>query len=281
MERGYGDAAGLGEAVSLVAVVEPDDTVRMQIVRSLRDAGLAAVEARDGLSALRATFTTNPQAVLLNPRVPGMDGSELIRLLTAACDIPVIVMMPSASAQATVRLLDGGADDVIDRSASPVELIARVRAAIRRHERAATSATAATVVQTGALVIDRGARTVTKRGKTVSLSRTEYRLLDALASRIGQVAPHRFLLSTAWGDAYVDDVHYLRVYIGYLRKKLEDGPARPVYLLNEWGLGYRLSLLPVEAAPGAPPAPETAARRTHLLTWGDPTERAESRSIGA
>ena len=88
-------------------------------------------------------------------------------------------------------------------------------------------------VASGAIVIDREAQTVTKHGEIVQLTRTEYRLLDALSARLGEVAPHRYLLSTVWGDAYVDDTHYLRVYIGYLRQKLEDNPSEPRYLLNE------------------------------------------------
>jgi two-component system KDP operon response regulator KdpE len=107
------------------------------------------------------------------------------------------------------------------------------------------------MVQTGDLVIDREAKLVSKAGEQVSLTRTEYRLLDALAARVGQMAPHRFLLSTVWGDAFVDDTHYLRVYVGYLRQKLEDDPKHPQYLINEWGMGYRLAALPTRAEEGA------------------------------
>ena len=94
-----------------------------------------------------------------------------------------------------------------------------------------------------------------KAGDTeVPLTPTEYRLLEALALRIGKVVPHRVLLSTVWGDEFVDDTHYLRIYVGYLRRKLEDQPAVPHYLINEWGTGYRLAMLPVEAHPSEGPA---------------------------
>jgi two-component system KDP operon response regulator KdpE len=98
------------------------------------------------------------------------------------------------------------------------------------------------------LTIDREAHVVKRGSRVVRLTPTEFRLLEALALRVGKVAPHRFLLSTVWGDEYVDDTHYLRIYVGYLRQKLEDDPSRPVYLLNEWGTGYRLAAIPPRSA---------------------------------
>jgi two-component system, OmpR family, KDP operon response regulator KdpE len=233
--------------MSIVALVEPDEAIRIKAARALRDADLSVIEALDGLDALRATFTTRPQAIVMDLQAQGIDGLELVRVLRAACDVPIIVLTADPRPQITVRVLDHGADDVLDRACSETELVARVRAAIRRYERQPSEPAQGMVVRTGSLVIDRESQIVTKDGEPVSLSRTEYRLIDALASRLGQVAPHRFLLSTVWGDAYVDDTHYLRVYIGYLRNKLEDVPAGPRYIINEWGLGYRLMALPVGA----------------------------------
>jgi two-component system, OmpR family, KDP operon response regulator KdpE len=128
-------------------------------------------------------------------------------------------------------------------------VVARLRATIRRYNRELELQADDAVVRTGALVVDRQSQRVSKCGIAVPLTRTEYRLLDALAVRLAQVAPHRYLLSTVWGEEYVDDTHYLRVYVGYLRAKLEDDPARPRYLVNEWGTGYRLALLPIETDP--------------------------------
>jgi len=151
---------------------------------------------------------------------------------------------------------------VLTKSTPLGEVVARVRATLRRtgsrhqeEERA--------VIRTGAIEIDRTSRIVTKNGMPVQLSRTEYRLLDALALRIGQVAPHRLLLSNVWGGAFVDGSHYLRMYMGYLRQKLEDDPRHPRYLRNEWGLGYRLALLPArtEAEEEGAEAPEAAEAR--------------------
>src|SRR5262249_47985462 len=141
--------------------------------------------------------------------------------------------------------LEAGADDVMPNRVAGEELLARIRATSRRATREVTPTPDQGLVRTGDLMIDRTKRLVTKAGRNVALSQTEYRLLDALASHVGRVAPHRFLLSTVWGDAFVDDTHYLRMYVGYLRAKLEDDPGQPTYLRNEWGTGYRLALLPV------------------------------------
>jgi two-component system KDP operon response regulator KdpE len=214
-------------------------------------------------------------------RVPLGDGLELVRVLRAAANIPILVIAAHHSTELAVRALDTGADDCVDTQADRGEIVARLRAAIRRYARHVRSTENPTVVRTGTLVIDRGSQFVTKRGAAVQLTRTEYRLLDTLALRPGQIAPHRYLLSTVWGDASADDTHYLRVYIGYLRNKIEDEPARPRYLLNEWGTGYRLAMLPFEEAAsprngehavasgllGTPrPAPNAIARKRAVLT---------------
>jgi two-component system KDP operon response regulator KdpE len=185
-----------------------------------------------------------------------MDSLEIIRVLRAATDIPLVVTGDGASGMA-VRALDMGADDYLQKPLDCVEAVARLRATIRRYHRQTELIQDNKVVRTGGLVIDRETQQVTKHGTAVPLTRTEYRLLDALAQRASQVAPHRYLLSTVWGEEYVDDTHYLRVYIGYLRVKLEDDPAHPQYLVNEWGTGYRLAVLPIQAeAANARLAPE-------------------------
>jgi two-component system, OmpR family, KDP operon response regulator KdpE len=160
------------------------------------------------------------------------------------------VISGSPDPDAIVRALDQGADDYITRPFSGTEFVVRIRAAVRRALRARKTPEQNLVVQTGDLVIDREARIVTKCGTVVHLTPTEFRLLEALSIRVGKVAPHRFLLSTVWGDEFINDTHYLRIYVGYLRQKLEDDPARPEYLLNEWGTGYRLAAFP-PAATGA------------------------------
>jgi two-component system KDP operon response regulator KdpE len=226
--------------------VDADELTRRDTVRVLEEARFTTVEAEDGLVALRTIYAERPEAVVTDLRVPGLDGLDLVLVLRAACDIPILVQAPTSDPRITARLLDTGADDVVEKGCASAELVARLRAAIRRYKRQGGEQQSRQTIRTGVLTIDRPSRTVTKRDQLVHLTPTEYRLLEALASRPGQVAPHRFLLSTTWGEAYVDDTHYLRVYMGYLRSKLEDNPAEPRYLLNEWGIGYRLTMLPVE-----------------------------------
>ena len=237
--------------MSLVAVVEPDEAVRLRVVRALREADLTVVEAAGGLEALRVAFSTRPQAVVMDAHARDIEGLELVRVLRAACDVPILVLAADPKPRLTVQLLDCGADDVLGRGCIETELAARVQASIRRYERQPSDPVQSAVARTGDLVVDRESQIVTKRGRRVPLSRTEYRLMDALASRPGQLVPHRLLLSTVWGDAYVNDTHYLRLYIGYLRSKLEDDPSEPRYLTNEWGMGYRLMVLPLSAPVGA------------------------------
>ena len=242
--------------MTVIAVVDPDEQTRRRLVRTLEAGELITIEASDGLEALRTTFASRPNAAVIDLQTTGIDGLELIRVMRAACDMPIIAVAPQGMAQLTVRALDAGADDVIERTCSATEILARVRAAIRRYQRRPAQDDVARHVASGAIMIDREAQTVTKNGDVVQLTRTEYRLLDALSARLGEVAPHRYLLSTVWGDAHVDDTHYLRVYIRYLRQKLEDNPSEPRYLLNEWGMGYRLARLPVEEV--EPVVPEIA-----------------------
>src|SRR5439155_14056218 len=135
---------------------------------------------------------------------------ELIRVLRAASDLPIIVTGTGGASRAAVRVLDMGADDYLENPVQPAELAARVRAAVRRYRRPAAETPAEdTLIRTGSLTINRETQVVTKRGKSVQLTRTESLLLDALASRIGRVVPHRYLLSTVWGEEYIDDTHYV------------------------------------------------------------------------
>jgi two-component system KDP operon response regulator KdpE len=232
--------------VETVVLLEGDEPTRRQLGHALAAADLQMTEAVDGLDVLRKVFALRPTAVLMDLRAARMDALEMIRVLRAATDIPLVVVGDGAAGMA-VRALDMGADDYLEKPLDCVEVVARLRATIRRYHRQTELHQDNKIIRTGSLVINRDSQQVTKAGVTVPLTRTEYRLLDALAMRAAQVAPHRYLLSTVWGEEYVDDTHYLRVYIGYLRMKLEDNPARPQYLVNEWGTGYRLAVLPIHS----------------------------------
>lgn len=238
--------------MTLVLIASSDHRLRANLVSLVRDDGFVAAEAADGLAAVRHVFNEQPDAILLDLNIDEVNGLELVRMLRAASDLAILALLAPADQSRGVVALDTGADDVIRPSTPPIELLARLKAALRRSRRTErVERKEVSIVRTGDIEIDRGAQTVTKGGNRVSLSRTEYRLLDALASRAGQVAPHRFLLATVWGNAYVDDVHYLRVYIGYLRAKLEDGTGPPRYLRSEWGVGYRLVITDADAVPAS------------------------------
>ncbi len=229
--------------MSLAVLVDSEPNSRQRLARLLTGTGLDVAEATDGARAIRVLFDERPDLAVLDLSADG-GGIALIRILRAACPLPIIALTDDGNSAEVVEALDAGADDVLPRTCEPQEFLARVRAAIRRREYKGEASTR--VVRTGGLVIDRDARTVTKHGRAITLTRTEYLMLDALASCVGEVAPHRPLLSAVWGEAFVSDVQYLRVYAGYLRQKLERDSSQPEYLLNEWGVGYRLAQLPIE-----------------------------------
>jgi len=233
--------------MTLIALVEARDDIRARIAQILRAEGYQVSEAADGATALRMVYEDQPDVALVDLGTDGVSGFDLIRILRAACSLPIVGLTTVDSSTEVVKALDAGADDLVATSCGAVELLARVRAAIRRHQRTDPRPASRRQIHTGALVIDRDMRTVRKHGIPVQLSNTEYRLLEALATRVGETAPHRFLLTNVWGEQYLNDVQYLRVYIGYLRNKLEDDPRNPQYLASEWGVGYRLARLPIEA----------------------------------
>lgn len=210
----------------------------------LESQGYDVIEIVGALDGLRTLYEQRPEAVLVNLAVPAMDGDEFTKIVRALSDVPIVAIGPGDDPDLVVRVLDGGADDYLELPVSELILLGRLRAALRRAERHRSAEDRPAVVRTGDLVIELAEQAVYKRGEVVSLTPTEYRMLAALASRLGKVAPHRFLLSTVWGEEYMDDTHYLRIYVGYLRKKIEDEPSDPRYLLSQWGTGYRLADLP-------------------------------------
>lgn len=231
--------------MTLALLIDSDGNSRLRLARLLEGAGLDVSEAGDGEQAIRLFFDERPDAAVVDLSAVG-GGVALLGILRAACPVPIIALTDDGDSTEVVLALNAGADVVLPRTCGSHEFLARVRAAIRLRELRTDGPTRS--VRTGGLVIDRDARTVTKHGRFITLTRTEYLMLDTLASCVGEVASHRSLLSAVWGEAFVNDVQYLRVYAGYLRQKLERDPSNPEYLLNEWGVGYRLAQLPIEVA---------------------------------
>lgn len=222
-----------------VLVVEDEP----QLVRFLRATlmahGYACLEATSGQQALTEVATRAPDVVLLDLGLPDLDGVEVTRRLREWTTTPVIVISARGQEGDKIQALDAGADDYLTKPFGVGELLARMRVALRNAARAAAGSGEA-VFRHGELCVDLAARRVTVDGKEVRLTRTEYNLLALLVKYAGRVVTHRQLLREVWGPGAVDRSHYLRVYMGQLRHKLERDPARPRWLETETGVGYRL-----------------------------------------
>jgi two-component system, OmpR family, KDP operon response regulator KdpE len=195
--------------------------------------------ARDGETALDLIEQEQPDLVLLDINMPGLDGYETLRQLRAFSDVPVIMLTARDSTLDKVKGLELGADDYVTKPFDHLELLARVRALLR-HLAMPQPVSRTPPFQCGDLTIDYAAQEVRRQGALVPLTATEYKLLYHLARNAGRVLRHETLLAKVWGREYVEELDYLRVYIRRLRRKLEETPEQPRYLLTERGLGYRL-----------------------------------------
>lgn len=200
-------------------------------------AGYKVVAVRDGLSALKVVEALRPDLVLLNVVSPHKDGVDLCRRIRELSDVPLVVLSGRSEEAIKVRCLDLGADDYVTKPFGVEELLARVAAILRRSCRQ-EEATAETKLVCGDVSIDFGRRQVRVRGREVDLTPTEFKLLSQLVANSGRVMFHQELLSRIWGVNYRDEVEYLRVYVRYLREKIEDDPSRPKYILSKPGVGY-------------------------------------------
>jgi two-component system KDP operon response regulator KdpE len=224
----------------LVLLVEDEPQMRRFLRAALTSHGYRMVETDTGAAALAEAATRNPEIILLDLGLPDMDGVEVTRRLREWSRIPVIVISARGQERDKVAALDAGADDYLTKPFGVPELLARMRVAQRHREAVAADAPEPADFEVGGLRVDMVTRQVFAAGEEVRLTPTEYRLLLTLVRHAGRVVTHRQLLAEAWGEAYVAQTHYLRVYMGQLRHKLEPDPARPRYLVTEPGVGYRL-----------------------------------------
>jgi two-component system KDP operon response regulator KdpE len=222
-----------------VLVVE-DETQVMRFLRATLGAhGYRLAEAESGQQALLQATTRSPDLILLDLGLPDLDGVEVTRRLREWSATPIIVVSARGREEEKILALDAGADDYLTKPFGAGELLARMRVALRNAARAGAGA-GETVFRTGDLAVDLAARRVSVGGNEVHLTRTQYKLLTTLVKNAGKVVTHRQLLREVWGPGAVEQSHYLRVYMGQLRHKLEKDPARPRYLETETGVGYRL-----------------------------------------
>lgn len=199
------------------------------------------VAAGDGERALAVFSEESPDIVLLDIAMPGMNGFEVLRRLRQVSDVPVVMLTVKGDEQDKVRALELGADDYVTKPFGSLELMARIKAVLRRVAVPLPEATALPFAG-GDLTIDYATRIVTVRGKPVKLTPTEYKLLCALARYPNQVLSHPTLLVRVWGSEYRGESDFLKVYIKRLRDKIEEDSSSPRYILTEWGQGYRLAV---------------------------------------
>jgi two-component system KDP operon response regulator KdpE len=219
-----------------VLLVDDDATLRRTLGIGLRAEGHDVLITADGRSALEALREDKPDIVVLDLGLPDLSGVEVLRRLRAWSTVPVVVLSARAESSEKVQALDLGADDYVTKPFGMEELLARVRAAARR------AGSDVPVLEAGDLVIDLPARRVSKSGVVVRLTPTEWGLLEVLVRAPGRLVGQRDLLHAVWGPAYGKETNYLRVYVGSLRRKLEDDPSRPRHLITEPGIGYRFEV---------------------------------------
>jgi two-component system, OmpR family, KDP operon response regulator KdpE len=217
-------------------VVEDDATLAKALAMNLRARGYDVAVATTGAAALRCAVDEHPDVILLDLGLPDMDGTDVITGVRAWSSVPIIVLSARQSSHDKVDALDAGADDYVTKPFAVDELLARLRAALRRPT-AADETTA--IVTTPAFTVDLAAHQVVRDGRSVRLTPTEWAILEQLVRHRGRLVSQRELLSSVWGPQYVEERQYLRVYLGQLRRKLEPDPSRPEYLITEPGMGYR------------------------------------------
>ncbi len=226
------------EGHPLVLVVDDEPRIVRFVRINLEIEGFRVIEASDGLAALREVREKMPDMVLLDVMMPEMDGFETLRMIREISSVPVIMLTVQSSEEDKVRGLDLGADDYITKPFSPRELVSRVRAVLRR-VRTLTPGESSVLEIDDYLSIDFNTAEVLVEGERIKLRPTEFRVLRHLVENAGWTVPHSTLLSKVWGYEYKDEVSYLRLYVNYLRKKIEPDPSEPRYILTERGMGYR------------------------------------------
>jgi len=218
-----------------VLVVDDERQILRALETTLRGAGYEVETAPDGETALTRAAARPPEAVILDLVLPDRSGIEVCRELRTWLDAPVIVLSAVGEERDKVEALDAGADDYVTKPFGIDELLARLRAALRR-----AAAPGDPVVEIGELRIDLDKRIVRRNGDVVPLTPHEFALLRYLAQNEGRLLTHRSILREVWGPSYQTESHYLHVYVSQLRRKIEPDPTRPRYILTEPGAGYRL-----------------------------------------
>lgn len=223
-----------------IILIEDEKQIRRFLSTALEAEGMSVFESDTAKQGLIQCATRKPDLVIADLGLPDMDGVQLIRELRSWSQIPVIVLSARTQESEKVAALDAGADDFLTKPFGVAELMARIRAHLRRRQ--PESAQQESLFCIGDIQIDFSLRTIIRKGEAVHLSPIEYRLLTTLCRHPGKVLTHQQLLKEVWGPGNLENGHYLRIYMANLRQKLEDQPAQPVHFITETGVGYRLVL---------------------------------------
>ncbi len=228
-------------AAARILVIEDDRPIRRFLEAALTNAGYEVVEAETGRMGLTHVLARVPDLIVLDLGLPDMDGVEIIARVREWSQVPIVVLSARGREDDKVNALDIGADDYLTKPFSVPELLARIRVALRHAATLRVDGRGeVSRFQVGDLMVDLDSRRVFLREVEVHLTPLEYRLLVTLVKNAGKVVTHRFLLREVWGPGYLEQIHYPRMFIASLRRKIEDDPAEPRYVLTEQGVGYRL-----------------------------------------
>ncbi len=219
-----------------IAVIDDEPQIRKVLTIALESAGYKVISEGTANDGIIQIATSHPQLVILDIGLPGRDGYSVVKELRTWTNIPIIILSVRNEGEDIIRALDLGADDYLTKPFNTAELLARVRANIRRTQQADQIAT----FVNGTLEINFGSRNVRKKGEEVKLTNTEYLLLSLFANNIDKVLTHNYILKQIWGPSHTEDAQYLRVFIGQLRKKIEEIPSKPQLLVTEPAVGYRM-----------------------------------------
>lgn len=220
-----------------ILIIDDELQIRRLLEITLSASGYRILHAASGKEGLVEAATTNPSLIILDLGLPDIDGQEILKKLREWFLKPILVLSVRSSEEDIIKALDNGANDYLTKPFRSGELLARIRAAIRAGE----NKNDAPLLEIGSLSIDNINHMVRKNKEILKLTSTEFSLLYLLAKNQGRVLTHQHILKEVWGYGYVEQTQYLRVFIAQLRKKIEDNPSKPVYLITESGIGYRFS----------------------------------------
>lgn len=221
-----------------ILVVDDEERIVRMIRLNLEHDGFTVIEANNGMQAINQVREKLPNLVILDVMMPGIDGYETLSLIRETSQVPVIMLTAKSEEEDRIYGLELGADDYITKPFSPRELVSRIKAVLRRTENRSPDEEDVIRVD-DRLTLDFGKREIWLDGELVKLRPTEYRLLYHLVKNAGWVMTYDQILAKVWGYEYRDETHYVRLYVNYLRQKLEKDPANPKYILTERGVGYR------------------------------------------